>query len=255
MLAARGSDTDLLIGSNLDEGSLYLAPLGILAGSTEANLHSTAAQFLSGPGSTTEDAVRTYRARHPNATTAELRTIIFGDGLFTTGTRLMAATHVHAASGRTYRYEFAWRSDTLDGQLGASHVMGVDAAGRSVLTNAHNTSASAAFFEDASRQVATQDNDEPHHHEEHHGACIEHGHGSPLTDIDQAQPRAADGRHQHRHRPSPQPPCLTPPRALQVHLIIKRTSEDFAEALPLPQSAGRQPIPRKALGQGFGVVV
>ncbi|MET7987703.1 carboxylesterase family protein [Streptomyces sp. NPDC005281] len=122
VLAARGSGTDLLIGSNLDEGSLYLAPLGILAGSTEVDLRTTAAQFQSGPGSTAQDAVRDYRARHPNATTAELRTIILGDGLFTTGTRQMAAAHVRAA-GRTYRYEFAWRSDALDGQLGASHVM------------------------------------------------------------------------------------------------------------------------------------
>ncbi|MFF3755468.1 hypothetical protein ACFYYH_34400 [Streptomyces sp. NPDC002018] len=35
----------------------------------------------------------------------------------------MAAAHASAASRRTYRYEFAWRSDAIDGQLGASHVM------------------------------------------------------------------------------------------------------------------------------------
>lgn len=35
----------------------------------------------------------------------------------------MAAAHAAAASGRTYRYAFAWRSDALSGQLGASHVM------------------------------------------------------------------------------------------------------------------------------------
>ncbi|QXE33869.1 carboxylesterase family protein [Streptomyces sp. GMY02] len=118
-LAARRSGTDLLIGSNLDEGSLYLAPLGVLAGSTEADLLDTAARFHPRPA----DAVRGYQAKHPAATTAELRTLILGDGLFGTGTRRMAAAHASAASGRTHCYEFLWRSDAIDGQLGASHVM------------------------------------------------------------------------------------------------------------------------------------
>lgn len=35
----------------------------------------------------------------------------------------MAAAHASAAAGRTYCYEFVWRSDAIDGRLGASHVM------------------------------------------------------------------------------------------------------------------------------------
>ncbi|MEY9840860.1 carboxylesterase/lipase family protein [Streptacidiphilus sp. EB103A] len=117
--AARGRGIDLLIGSNLDEGSLYLAPLGVLASTTETDVRDTAARFHSRP----DDAVRAYRAQHPFATAAELRTIILGDGLFRAGTRQLAAAHASATSGRTYCYEFAWRSDAVDGQLGASHVM------------------------------------------------------------------------------------------------------------------------------------
>ncbi|MFJ9033673.1 carboxylesterase/lipase family protein [Streptomyces sp. NPDC102274] len=117
--AARDSAIDLLIGSNLDEGSLYLAPLGILADSTETDVRETAARFHSDP----DDAVRAYRAQHPFATAAGLRTIILGDGLFKAGTQQMAAAHASATPGRTYCYEFAWRSDAIDGQLGASHVM------------------------------------------------------------------------------------------------------------------------------------
>ncbi|MFE9842060.1 carboxylesterase/lipase family protein [Streptomyces goshikiensis] len=120
-LAAMDTGIDLMIGSNLDEGSLYLAPLGVLNTTTETDLRDTAALFQSGPGPV--DAVRAHRARHPEAGRAELRTIILGDGLFTAGTRRMAAAHAAASSGRTYRYEFAWRSDALSGQLGASHVM------------------------------------------------------------------------------------------------------------------------------------
>ena len=113
------SDIDLLIGSNLDEGSLYLAPLGLLESSTESDVLETAARFHSRP----DDAVRAYRAQHPSATTAQLRTLILGDGAFGRGTRLLATAHAGASPGHTYRYEFGWRSDAIDGRLGASHVM------------------------------------------------------------------------------------------------------------------------------------
>lgn len=117
--AGRGRDVDLLIGSNLDEGSLYLAPYGLLADTTDADVRDTAARFHPDP----DEAVRAHRARHPAASAAELRTAVLGDGLFGTGTRQMAAAHASDTGGRTYCYEFVWRSDAIDGQLGASHVM------------------------------------------------------------------------------------------------------------------------------------
>lgn len=119
VLAGRGADVDLLIGGNRDEGSLYLAPPGLLAGTTDADVLATAARFHPDPGA----AVRAYRARHPAASPAELRTMILGDGLFGTGTHQLAAAHATVAPGRTYRYEFRWRSDAVDGHLGAAHVM------------------------------------------------------------------------------------------------------------------------------------
>jgi len=118
--AGAGHDVDLLIGSNLDEGSLYLAPPGLLATTTAADVRATAARFHARP----DDVVAAYRARHPGASTAQLRTAILGDGLFGTGTRRLTAAHAaHDGVGVTFAYEFAWRSDALDGQLGASHVM------------------------------------------------------------------------------------------------------------------------------------
>jgi para-nitrobenzyl esterase len=107
--AGHGADIDLLIGSNLDEGALYLARHD----STEADLHATAARFHDDPGET----IRAYRAARPGASTTEVRTAILGDGLFGTGTRLL--TEAHAKHGPTWAYEFSWRSETL----GASHVM------------------------------------------------------------------------------------------------------------------------------------
>ena len=84
-------EADLLIGSNLDEGNLYL----------------NAARFQPDP----DDLVRAYAGR---ATPAERHAAILGDRLFGAGTRRMAAAH-----GSAFVYEFTWRSDTL----GASHVM------------------------------------------------------------------------------------------------------------------------------------
>ncbi|MFJ9080159.1 carboxylesterase/lipase family protein [Streptomyces sp. NPDC102278] len=117
--AGQGSEIDLLIGTNRDEGALYLAPLGLLASTTDADVRDTAAKFHPDP----DEAVRAYRTQRPAASAADLRTAILSDGLFTNGTHQMAAAHASAATGRTYRYEFAWRSDAIDGQLGAGHVV------------------------------------------------------------------------------------------------------------------------------------
>jgi len=120
--AGQGRDVDLLIGSTLDEGSLYLAPLGLLATTTDDDVRRTAARFHAHP----DDVVRGLRARLPDASPARLRTVILGDGLFGTGTRRLTAAHAaHAGDrdGATFAYRFGWRSDALDGQLGASHTM------------------------------------------------------------------------------------------------------------------------------------
>jgi para-nitrobenzyl esterase len=117
--AGTGAQVDLLIGSNTREGSLYLAPTGLLAGSSHADLLKTAAAFHNQP----EEAVRKYRAERPAATTADLRTAILGDGLFGNGTHRMAAAHASRHTRSTFVYEFDWPSDALDGQLGAGHTV------------------------------------------------------------------------------------------------------------------------------------
>jgi para-nitrobenzyl esterase len=117
--AGHGADVDLVIGSNADEGSLYLAPSGRLAGTTEEDLRATAALFHRTP----EAVVRAYRAERPTASVPELRTAMLSDGLFRHGTRRMAAAHATSTTAATYVYEFAWRSDAIDGQLGACHAV------------------------------------------------------------------------------------------------------------------------------------
>jgi para-nitrobenzyl esterase len=117
--AGHGSDVDLLIGSNTDEGNLYLAPHGRLRDTSEADLLAAAAQRHPHP----DELIRTYRSRRPGASPAELRSTLVSDALFRDGTRHMAAAHAATANARTFVYEFTWRSNALDGALGAAHVM------------------------------------------------------------------------------------------------------------------------------------
>lgn len=114
------SMVDLLIGSNSEESSLYLAPFVDLAHSTMADVHDVAARLHPEP----DRLVETYRATRPSASAAELRVAMLGDGMFGVGTRRFA--DAHAASGgesSTFLYEFTWRSDALAGQLGCCHLM------------------------------------------------------------------------------------------------------------------------------------
>ncbi|WNV85975.1 carboxylesterase family protein [Umezawaea sp. Da 62-37] len=114
----RGSGVDLLIGSNVDEGALYLAPLGGLSASTDDDVLAVAARFHPRPA----ELVAAYRAERPDATPAGLRVAVLGDGMFGAGTRRVVAAR-SAADTPTFVYEFTWRSDALDGELGACHVV------------------------------------------------------------------------------------------------------------------------------------
>jgi para-nitrobenzyl esterase len=119
-VADRGaSDVELLIGSNLDESSLYVAPLQDLDDSTEADLRATAARFHPAP----DRLVEAYRSARPSASTAQLRIALLGDGMFRAGTRRFADTHAQAGRARTFVYEFTWRSAALNGQLGSCHLL------------------------------------------------------------------------------------------------------------------------------------
>lgn len=113
-----GRPPDLLIGSNLDESRLYVAPFESLAATSAGHVRAAARSFRRSP----DRLIAAYRSARPDATLAELRVSILGDGMFGYGTRRYA--EVHASSGAdTYVYEFDWRSNALDGELGASHLM------------------------------------------------------------------------------------------------------------------------------------
>ncbi|MFI1916777.1 carboxylesterase/lipase family protein [Nocardia sp. NPDC020380] len=115
--AGRARGIDLLLGSNADEGNLYLAPVGKLSGTTEEDIRALAAQVHPHP----EALVAAYRAAYDRYSLGQLRATILGDALFGAGTRRLADAH----TGSTHAYRFTWQSQTLDGQLGAAHTMEV----------------------------------------------------------------------------------------------------------------------------------
>ncbi|NUW46034.1 carboxylesterase/lipase family protein [Nonomuraea rhodomycinica] len=117
--AGLGADVDLLVGTNAEEGNLYLVPVGAYATSTAADVHEAAARSHPDPAR----LVGTYRASRPGASHAELRSAIMADALFGAGSRALAGAHAAHPGSATYAYEFAWRSPALDGQLGATHAV------------------------------------------------------------------------------------------------------------------------------------
>ncbi len=110
---------DLLIGTNTDEGHLYLVPQGNFDSSTEADVLATATRAHADPRA----AVAALEAQRPQATPGELRSALLGDALFGAGTARMAEAHARISGGRTYVYRFGFRSTAIDGNLGAAHTV------------------------------------------------------------------------------------------------------------------------------------
>ncbi|MBB5908777.1 carboxylesterase/lipase family protein [Actinoalloteichus hymeniacidonis] len=110
---------DLLIGTNTEEGHLYLVPQGDLESSTEADVLAIATRVYANP----ETGVAAHSAARPDATPGELRSAVLGDALFGAGTARMAQAHARISSGGTHVYSFGYRSTALDGRLGAAHTV------------------------------------------------------------------------------------------------------------------------------------
>ncbi|MEV0403152.1 carboxylesterase family protein [Actinoallomurus sp. NPDC050550] len=117
--AGLSADIDLLIGTNTEEGNLYLVPVDKYSTSTARDVDDTAARAHPNPA----QLVETYRKARPEASFGELRSAIMGDALFGAGSRALAGAHAAHPQSATYAYEFAWRSHALDGELGATHAV------------------------------------------------------------------------------------------------------------------------------------
>ena len=117
--AGDGADVPLLVGTNTEEGRLYLVPQGELEASTPEDLRATAARAHPDP----DAALARVRARLPHAGPGELRASLLGEALFGTGSRRLAGAQAARGTAPVYTYEFSWRSPAVDGRLGAAHTV------------------------------------------------------------------------------------------------------------------------------------
>lgn len=113
------ADIDVMIGTNAEEGHLYLVPFGTYRNSTAQDVFRTAERAHPEPA----ELVRAYERGRPGASPAQLRSAILGDALFGAGTWSLVAAQAARAGAATFAYEFTWRSGALDGDLGATHTM------------------------------------------------------------------------------------------------------------------------------------
>jgi len=115
--AGAGSDVDLLFGTTSDEYRLFLAPTGILPFITGDYL--TAHLAKSGLDA---DAAKAYTAEGRGEEPGDILAAVITDQVFRIPAHRIAESRA-GASGRTFGYEFAWRTPQLDGILGACHAV------------------------------------------------------------------------------------------------------------------------------------
>jgi para-nitrobenzyl esterase len=110
-----GAEIELLIGSNREEMNLYLVPTGVR--DRIGRLLATYVLHRSQPGA--RKLLKAYGLGAGGKRPGSALTDALHDLVFRWPARRFAETH----RGRTHLYEFDWRSDAFDGELGASHGM------------------------------------------------------------------------------------------------------------------------------------
>jgi para-nitrobenzyl esterase len=118
ILAGAGTDIDVIVGTNTEEERLFMVPNGSISHITEDILAGTIAAY----GLPVAKTLATYRATRPGANAGDVYEAIVTDWFFRIPAIRLAEAHVQN-NGRTYMYEFAWRSPKFDGQLGACHAL------------------------------------------------------------------------------------------------------------------------------------
>lgn len=110
--AGQGKDVDLLVGTNRDEHRLFLVPTGVADAADEATVQLVAAALGLGPAGL---AVYLAAACTPGDALADVIT----DWFF----RVPAIRLAEAHQGRSYMYEFDWKSPEFGGRMGACHAL------------------------------------------------------------------------------------------------------------------------------------
>jgi carboxylesterase 2/para-nitrobenzyl esterase len=116
--AGAGRDVDLLAGSNTEETRMFLVPGGVIDRIAPEALSGLLVAY----GLPVEEGLAAYRDLYSGATAGELFSAVQTDWYWRLpALRLSEAHAAQDGPGRTFMYEFAWRSPRFDGRLGAGH--------------------------------------------------------------------------------------------------------------------------------------
>ena len=108
-----GKDIHVLIGANAEEMNLYFVPTGV-----REKINTPMAWFVMSRSVQNAWAIlKAYGVGKGRAKAGDAMTRAMTDLVFRYPTRLYAAAH----KGRTHLYDFAWRSQAWNGELGACH--------------------------------------------------------------------------------------------------------------------------------------
>jgi para-nitrobenzyl esterase len=113
------ADVDLLIGTNVEENRLFLVP----GGEIDRITHKALAEMVAAYGLPVEPTIDNYSRHHPNTTAGELMAAVQTDWYWRLPAIRLADAHALQGRGRTFMYEFAWRSPQFGGRLGACHAL------------------------------------------------------------------------------------------------------------------------------------
>jgi para-nitrobenzyl esterase len=116
--AGAGAEIDVLIGTNAEEHRLFMVPNGAIDAINEEVLTATIAAY----GLPVAETLATYRNRRPTASSGDLLAAVITDWYYRIPAIRLAEEHVKH-NGATYMYEFAWRSSSFAGRLGACHAL------------------------------------------------------------------------------------------------------------------------------------
>jgi para-nitrobenzyl esterase len=118
IVAGAGTEVDVLVGTNTDEEMLFMLPNGAINYINEDEL----AGAIKAYGLPVSETIATYRSIRPDASAGELFVAILTDWFFRIPAIRLAEARVKG-NNTTYMYEFAWKSPSFDGKLGACHAL------------------------------------------------------------------------------------------------------------------------------------
>lgn len=108
-----GADVEVLIGSNAEEMNLYFVPTGV-----KRKIGGLFARWLLGRSThNAKGALMAYGYKQKGVRPGQALTDAMNDLVFRWPARQFAAAH----KGKTWMYEFDWRSPACGGELGACH--------------------------------------------------------------------------------------------------------------------------------------